>query len=195
MYENIKNFFVFDKITTDEFYEIIYKSNQLNDKEFSLTYFIENHDIPRFIDICKNKENFYDAMKILFSLSGNILLEYGNEFCIKGDSNYKYFSESGRVPMKFKNKFSNEEKEVFEFTKKLINLRKENESLSKGNYEKIYSDKNTLIIKKSYKEDNCYILLAKIDTKFNENYYDIINEIEYPSSYILKKGVYILKRR
>ena len=191
MYENIKKFFVFEKITTDEFYEIIYKSNRLNDKEFSLTYFIENHDIPRFIDICKNKENFYDAMKILFSLSGNILLEYGNEFCIKGDPNYKYFSESGRVPMKFKNEFSDEESKIFEFTKKLIKIRKENESLSKGTYEKICSDKNTLIIKKSYKEDNCYILLSKTDTKFNENYYDIINEIEYPSSYILKKGAFL----
>ncbi|PWJ96461.1 glycosidase [Oceanotoga teriensis] len=191
MYDSIIEFFAEDKINNSQFFNRIIKSYSMNNKNFKLTYFMENHDLPRFINICRDYKKFEMVLKFLFTLSGNLMFEYGNEIGIQGDITYKNFHESGRVSMKFKDNHSIKEKYLFDLFKKLVNLRKNNKSLFKGNYI-LKEDKDVLIFDKVYNEDKFMILVNKNDNYLLEGtYFDELTEEYYEDSFF-EKGVYIL---
>lgn len=80
------------------------------------------------------------------ALTGNVMLEYGNEIALKGDPGAS-FSDSGRVAMRFKESWTEEEHRTFNYTQRLINLRKEHSVLSKGAYELMDVKEKRLILK------------------------------------------------
>jgi len=175
-----------------DLYNQIVLSSQLNEKEFQLTYFIENHDLPRFIDICQEIEIFYIAVGLLMALTGNVMLEYGNEIALKGDETIHNFHESGRVAMKFKEDWSELEKKTFNYCKNLVDLRKVHSSLSSGSYELITSEENLLIFKKkaTYDEIKVLIYIGEQEYHLDEEYFDLIRNIKV---WKLKKGIYYLQ--
>jgi glycosidase len=175
-----------------ELYNQIVLSNQLNEKEFQLTYFIENHDLPRFVDICQDIETFYIALGLLMTLTGNVMLEYGNEIALKGDPTIQNFHESGRVAMKFKEDWSDLEKQTFNYCKNLINLRKVHLSLSSGSYELNTSEENLLIFEKqaAYDEIKVLIYTGEQEYQLDKEYFDLIRDTKVLK---LKKGIYYLQ--
>jgi glycosidase len=175
-----------------DLYNQIVLSNQLNEKEFQLTYFIENHDLPRFIDICQELETFYIALGLLMALTGNVILEYGNEIALKGDQTIQNFHESGRVAMRFKEDWSDLEKQTFNYCKNLIKLRRVHPSLSSGSYELITSEENLLIFKKKAACDEIKVLIytGEQEYQLDKEYFDLIRDTKVLK---LKKGIYYLQ--
>jgi len=191
IYDVLKDVFIEKTKSLKELYKMISKSNELNDGYFNLTYFIENHDVPRFVDLCKDDEIFFYVMKTLMSITGNIMLEYGNEIALSGDKTFEWFHESGRVPMKFKKDFDLKEAQTFNLIKKLISIRKENKELSDGKYELIHSDDKSVFFKKKLRTKETFILITFKTFKTEYKFKDLIDEKE---SNIFKHGVYYLKR-
>lgn len=196
LYQGFKDLLVYNRIDPDHFYNMIIKSNELNDEDFNLTYFIENHDVPRFIDLCKDENKWETAMKILISLTGNLLFEYGNEICIKGDIEYNHFSESGRVAMKFEDNWNTNDKKFYNFTKKCIKIRKENKALQIGKYEKCFSDDKTLIYSKKYYEEEILIIFskAKNNITLENEYIDLFDNKRIKGEFIFEEGLYMMKK-
>ncbi|BBE31541.1 hypothetical protein OSSY52_16820 [Tepiditoga spiralis] len=192
IYDVLKDVFIEKNKSLKDFYKMISKSNELNDTHFNLTYFVENHDVPRFIDLCKNKEIFFNVMKVLMVITGNVMLEYGNEIALAGDKNFEWFHESGRVPMKFKKNWNLKEIETFNLIKKLIKIRKENKELSDGSYELIYSSDDSILFKKKLNKKETFVLITFKTFKADYEFEDLIsNEKEIN---IFEPGVYYLKR-
>lgn len=191
-YDTIKEIIGMKKASLKDLYDQIILSNKLNEKEFQLTYFIENHDLPRFIDICKDVEDLKIALGLLMSLTGNIILEYGNEIGLQGDKTILHFSESGRVPMKFKEAWNQSEKEMFEYSKKLISLRKNNPALACGEYDLREANGDVLIFEKKSFDNKVTVLVNRGREKYktNKSYLDIISNKQISSFY---KGIYYLK--
>lgn len=178
-----------------ELYEAIEESEKLNFKEAKMTYFIENHDLPRFIDYSNNLDYFKIALGLLFFMNGNIMLEYGNEFCLRGDKEYWNFNESGRVPMKFPENWNNDEKEIYNYTKKLIMLRKKYDILSSGKFKYISSSKDYLLFEKSSKKEIAKILIVKhkIKNTFFDGEENLLDNLKYSFNDILNPNIYFFK--
>lgn len=192
-YDSIKEILGNKKGNLSDLYHQIIMSNKLNENDFQLTYFIENHDLPRFIDICKDIETFKIVLGLLMALTGNVILEYGTEIALSGDPSIEHFFESGRVAMKFKDSWTNLEKEIFIYTKKLINLRKNYSCLSKGTYKLIKSEEQLLIFNKNQdntEELTIAIYLGKEPYKLEKKFKDIISGQELIA---IKKGIYYLR--
>lgn len=191
-YNSIKETIGERKRSLEDLYEQIILSNKLNEDTFQLTYFIENHDLPRFIDICKDMESFYIAMGLLMALTGNVMLEYGNEIALKGDPFASHFSDSGRVAMKFKENWTEKEYEIFKYTKTLIDLRKKHPALSRGDYELVEVTKKRLIFKKKKDNDKVIVLISLEEEPFELNK-ECIDLISGESIYKFRKGIYYLE--
>ena len=191
-YNIIKEVLGEQKKNLKDLYEQIILSNKLNEDTFQLTYFIENHDLPRFIDISKDIDSFYIAMGLLMALTGNIMLEYGNEIALKGDPSAHHFSDSGRVAMKFKDSWTEEEFRIYNYTQTLINLRKKHSALSRGTYELIDAKEKRLIFKKNYEDNEIIIFISLEDKPFDlkKEYLDLILGERV---HMVGKGIYYLQ--
>ncbi|MCP5455327.1 MAG: hypothetical protein H7A31_03750 [Thermotogae bacterium] len=195
VYDSFEKIFVNKSKNMKEFCEILKMSSDINDEKFSLTYFIENHDLKRFIDICNDKEIWKNVMKLLFTLSGNIMLEYGNEICIKGDKEYIFPSESGRVAMIFPENHTKEQTDCFTFTKDLIKMRKNNEELQSGKYFFREADNDYLIFEKILENRKSVVMIFRKSTEyFFDNTYKSLTDNTVFKGYVnVPEGVYILK--
>lgn len=173
----------------------IIKSEKLNFDKAKMTYFIENHDLPRFIDYSNNINNFIIALGLIFVLNGNIMLEYGNEICLKGDKSYKYFNESGRVPMIFYENWTEKNKNIFELTKRLIELKKDESIFNEGNYKFLKSSSDYLFFEKNNSKNTLYILLTKKSIKnlSNKNFTNLIDNKFYKKDEEINPGIYFFK--
>ncbi len=107
----------------------------------NILVFAENHDTNRFNQMFPNIEDYKLAMSIVLTVRGIPQLYYGSEIGMKGDKgkgdgdirrdfpggwsgdSNNAFTASGRTK---------EQKEYFDFTKKLLNWRKNNEAIHTG---------------------------------------------------------------
>lgn len=90
-----------------------------------LATFLDNHDLERFITSCAGDMDKYRlAMAFLMTARGIPTLCYGDEYPIEGD--YKPLPEN-RKSMVF-----DTQTEMFQFTSKMIEIRKENDVLRRG---------------------------------------------------------------
>ncbi len=178
-------------INLENLFLAIEQSEKLNFDEAKMTYFIENHDLPRFIDYTDNLDYFKIAMGLVFIMNGNTMLEYGNEICLRGDKHYQNFNESGRVPMIFPENWSCKEKEIYGFTKKLLNLRKDYGIMSQGNFKYIDSSNDYLIMRKNYKREylDIYIVKKTINNNFKK-FKNLIDEKIYKINDTITPGIY-----
>jgi len=173
-------------------YNAIVESDKLNFENAKMTYFIENHDLPRFIDYNDYYDDFKIALSTIFVMNGNLMLEYGNEICIKGDKSYKYFNESGRIPMKFENEWDKENRYTYNYTKKLIDLRKKEAIMKHGKYKYLNSSNNFLYFSKIFDDNELNFLFVKekISNITNKEFINLIDEKKYSKMDYLNSGVY-----
>lgn len=163
------------------------------------------------VNIEKPNKTEYQKLKlaigILFTIPGAPHIFYGDEAGIWGAddpdcrkpmiwSEFKYDNEITHPKAKIRNAdsvFFN--KPIFNWYKKLIKIRKENIELSLGNLELIYSEKNVLAFKRSYKNFSSLIIINNNDNEIiydltlfgiKNNISDLITKGSFSNSILLK---------
>jgi glycosidase len=137
----------------------------------NLLTFIDNHDIARGLYVAnKNIEEYKIALTILLTTRGIPKLLYGSEIGIVGDNNH------GNIRSPFPGGFENDsrnaflnsgrtdyENDIYTFTQKLLEVRKNHKSLSKGKLTHFYPFSNTYVYLRETKEESTMIIVNDND--------------------------------
>lgn len=143
--QNESIYFIYETLAKDFIYE----------NPSALMTFVDNHDLKRIMYMVKGDERkFKLSLKILFTTRGIPQLYYGTEIGLMGGPEHGDIRENfpGGFPNDLRNAFAPEgrtEKEngIFEFTKRLIEIRKKSDAIKKGR----------LIHYQPYNEVYCYM--------------------------------------
>lgn len=163
----------------DAVFNIISKDFIYSEPENLLT-FIDNHDIARGLYLANgNVEKFKVALSILLTTRGIPKILYGTEIGIVGDerhgtirtpfpggfkfSDHDAFIECGR---------NNYENDLFNFTKKLIWLRKEFKSLSRGKLYHYFPFNNVYVYFRKLNDETTMIVANGSDKEQKINFSD-----------------------
>ena len=189
-YGALKLFLLEGKLSEEEFYEkAIAYPNTCVSENFQWTYFLENHDIPRFIDLCEGDiSKLLQATALLLAQSGNMLFEYGQESSLMGEKGSRNFYESGRVEMKFPMHWSVQEQEFNRYFMHLIHLREEYQALKIGENRCIYAKNGVLHFQKRYQEKKVDVVLVQKGVYILKGY-DLLTKTHVCE---LKEGIYYI---
>jgi glycosidase len=141
----------------------------------NLLTFIDNHDIARGLYVAnKNIEKYKIAMTILLTTRGIPKLLYGSEIGIVGDNNH------GNIRSPFPGGFENDsrnaflssgrtdyENDIYAFTQKLLEVRKNHKSLSNGKLTHFYPFNNSYLYVRETK-DEATLIIVNDNEKDNE---------------------------
>lgn len=118
---------------------------------------IDSHDTPRFLTECDNDINRLKlAVAFQFTYIGVPYIYYGDEIGLTG----------GADPQNRKCMVWDEEKQnkdLLEFHKKIINIRKENIGLVHGDFSELYSHNNAIAYSRNYGHNKYIIVLNNND--------------------------------
>jgi glycosidase len=96
-------------------------------KEYYLPTFLDNHDMDRFIFICKNnKQLLKKAVTIQFSIKQPKIIYYGTEIGMMQDKSMHEFAMHGDLQARQTMKWENQDLELLEFYKNIIKESKSN---------------------------------------------------------------------
>jgi glycosidase len=122
---------------------------------------IGSHDTQRFLTECNEKiERMKLAIAFQFTYIGVPYIYYGDEIGLYG----------GEEPESRKCMIWNEEKqnrELFNFYKELISIRKNNPTLIYGSYRTLYSESSILIFERNYKNQKILVAINNNDKQNN----------------------------
>lgn len=140
--------------------------------------FLTNHDLVRFGDLIERGgfdmywERHRAALSFLAAYTGPITLYYGDEYGaqVEGFTNERDLGlyddhasrDIGRI-----DEFNREEKELIDYTKKLLEMRKKNPALYRGERKNLYADSEVFADLKVH-EDNKIIYILNASEKQRE---------------------------
>ena len=153
--------------------------------------FISNHDQNRIMSEVNNEDKAKLAVNIYMTLPGNPFIYYGEEIGMRGekpDINIREafkWTDSKKSDYAYTMDFSindtttplsnqlDDNNSMYNHYKNIINLRKSNIALSKGNYESIdVNNSSIMAYKRSYENEDYYIFHnlsnSKIEFEFND---------------------------
>ena len=153
--------------------------------------FISNHDQNRIMSEVNNEDKAKLAVNIYMTLPGNPFIYYGEEIGMRGekpDINIREafkWTDSKKSDYAYTMDFSindtttplsnqlDDNNSMYNRYKNIINLRKSNIALSKGNYESIdVNNSSIMAYKRSYENEDYYIFHnlsnSKIEIEFND---------------------------
>ena len=153
--------------------------------------FISNHDQNRIMSEVNNEDKAKLAVNIYMTLPGNPFIYYGEEIGMRGekpDINIREafkWTDSKKSDYAYTMDFSindtttplsnqlDDNNSMYNHYKNIINLRKSNIALSKGNYESIdVNNSSIMAYKRSYENEDYYIFHnlsnSKIEIEFND---------------------------
>jgi len=144
----------------------------------NLLTFIDNHDIARGLYLANgNIEKFKVALSILLTTRGIPKILYGTEIGIIGDDRHGTIRTPFPGGFKFckRNAFkeserTNVENNLFNYTKKLISLRKKYKSLSQGELYHYYPFNNVYVYFRKYNNETIMIIANGSDKKERVNF-------------------------
>lgn len=114
---------------------------------------IDSHDTKRFLTEC---EDDLDAMKLAvgfqFTYVGVPYIYYGDEIGMDGGDD----PQNRKCMIWDENK---QNKDMFEYFKKLIRIRKENKTLVYGEYKELYCKDNILVFERNYNEEKIIVII------------------------------------
>lgn len=132
----------------------IYKSISLDfiySNPFELMIFSDNHDTNRFSEVVKgDKKKFKMMLTMLATLRGIPQLYYGTEIMMKTEDGKLGHGEE-RMGMIKKERFTENQKEIFNYTSELFNWRKNSRAIASGS------------MKHYWPYDNFYIYFRILD--------------------------------
>ncbi|KOF56888.1 hypothetical protein AGR56_09700 [Clostridium sp. DMHC 10] len=151
--------------------------------------FVDNHDVPRFInDVTDLKnERLEGAITFMMTYTGIPVMYYGTEIGMDGGND-----PDNRRMMDWNSKSS-----ITKYVKKLTSIRKANPALTKGNIEVLSSSDNTICYLRKY---NNNIVIAAFNTsdkpqeisfdlpKDDYNFLDSLKDLLSEKSYKISKG-------
>lgn len=157
------DFFVREVIDSQEF--IYGLANQrvlyMNDINRTMFNLIGSHDVARFLTECKgNIEKFKLAVALQFTYIGIPYIYYGDEIGMEGETD-----PDCRKCMVWDEDKQN--RDLFEFHKKLGEIRKENKSLIYGEFTPIYFEDGVIAYKRTIDNEECICVLNNNEEKKN----------------------------
>ncbi|MGM0445957.1 MAG: glycoside hydrolase family 13 protein [Bacillota bacterium] len=176
----VLKFFGTNEIGVDKFSSLIIKNyyHYREDTSNVLLNLLSSHDIPRIYEYCQSKEQLKLAILFLLTFPGVPMIYYGDELGLKGGKD-----PDNRRCMPW-DKIDNNE--ILKFYKKIIETRKNLNTISSGDFEFILKDEanNIVAFKRKYKYKCSYVILnnshivqnVKIDIEKSGNYRDILKE-------------------
>lgn len=144
--KHCRDFFATSRINAEEFNTRI--TNMLTRYRKNLTYtqlnILDSHDVSRFLSLCSgDKRRLKLALLFQMCFVGIPSIFYGDEQGL-----YGVLEEEYRRPMEW----AAEEKELFEFYKWAVDLRKSNRAFSRGRFKTICFSESLLVFQRSYKD-------------------------------------------
>ena len=137
----------------------------------NLLIFLDNHDTSRFIKTEEQRSDFNrykQALTFLLTTRGIPQLYYGTEILVSGtkeisDGNIRLDHEGGWNGDKY-NKFTSQgrtdlENKAFDFTKKILNWRKDNEAISKGSLKHFFPENGVYVYERSYNGKSVVVIM------------------------------------
>ena len=180
--DGIKDFFCYDCANGEEFKYMINKVNvsypkQVNEVMFNL---LDSHDTPRILTLAKgSKEKVKLALLFMFTQAGSPCIYYGTEIGMEGNQgNGQEFHRRCMAWDKEK-----QDKDMLDFTKKLINMRKVNPQLKALENKWVIAGKNTPVL--IYKKEDITVIINNskeeivipfMDELKNRKAFDVFNE-------------------
>jgi alpha-amylase len=129
--------------------------------------FIDNHDVPRFVNQINNnpEDRLKEALTFMMTYTGIPVMYYGTEIGMNGGAdpdNRKDMDWSAKSP-------------ITDYVKKLVEIRKSNKALIQGNINVLAAEKNFISYSRKY-EDNTVIVAMNTYSR------EIEAEFEIPAS-------------
>ncbi|MDP1548060.1 MAG: alpha-amylase family glycosyl hydrolase, partial [Anaerolineales bacterium] len=138
--EGLRNTFAFDKWNARQLAEFLDRHESYFPETFSRPSFLDNHDMNRFLWVAKGDvRKLKLAALCQFTLTGAPVIYYGTEVGLSQPrdmmQNGRAIHEEGRMPMLWGDE---QNREVFEFYRDLIALRKHESALTHGVRETVF---------------------------------------------------------
>jgi len=129
------------------------------------TRFLDNHDLPRIIDMLQGDFNTLRlGLAIIYALSGHVMVLYGTEIPLhSANLDDKLCS---RVPMKFGSTTA-----LSAYLRALGRLRKNNKALRMGDFSIERIEKNLLVFRKTFSRESLIVVLNTAYDKVFESPY------------------------
>jgi len=109
---------------------------------------LDSHDMPRFLScVSGDKASLELAWLFMFTISGAPCLFYGDEIGVDG-------GHDPECRKAFPWDESKWDKELLEYAKSCIALRKEYDSLRRGEYKRVYAEDQVMAYSRSYKKEH-----------------------------------------
>lgn len=180
-----------NNILLSQVFEDILNTYNKVDNNYIDGIFISNHDQNRIMSEVNNEDKAKLAVNIYMTLPGNPFIYYGEEIGMRGekpDINIREafkWTDSKKSDYAYTMDFSindtttplsnqlDDNNSMYNRYKNIINLRKSNIALSKGNYESIdVNNSSIMAYKRSYENEDYYIFHnlsnSKIEIEFND---------------------------
>lgn len=180
-----------DNTLLSKVFEDILNTYNKVDNNYIDGIFISNHDQNRIMSEVNNEDKAKLAVNIYMTLPGNPFIYYGEEIGMRGekpDINIREafkWTDSKKSDYAYTMDFSindttiplsnqiDDNNSIYNHYKNIINLRKSNITLSKGNYESIdVNNSSIMAYKRSYENEDYYIFHnlsnSKIEIEFND---------------------------
>lgn len=180
-----------NNILLSQVFEDILNTYNKVDNNYIDGIFISNHDQNRIMSEVNNEDKAKLAVNIYMTLPGNPFIYYGEEIGMRGekpDINIREafkWTDSKKSDYAYTMDFSindttiplsnqiDDNNSIYNHYKNIINLRKSNITLSKGNYESIdINNSSIMAYKRSYENEDYYIFHnlsnSKIEFEFND---------------------------
>ncbi|MDZ7671975.1 MAG: alpha amylase N-terminal ig-like domain-containing protein [Halanaerobiales bacterium] len=176
----VLKFFGTNEIGVEKFSSLIINNyyHYREDTSNILLNLLSSHDIPRIYEYCKNEEQLKLAILFLLTFPGIPMVYYGDELGLKGKKD-----PDNRRCMPW-DKLENNE--ILKFYKKLIQVRKDLNTISNGDFEFVLKDEanNIVAFKRKWKYKNSYVILnnshivqnIKMDIEKSGDYRDVLND-------------------
>ncbi len=176
----VLKFFGSNEIGVEKFSSLIIKNyyHYREDTSNVLLNLLSSHDIPRIYEYCKNEEQLKLAILFLLTFPGIPMVYYGDELGLKGkkDPDNRRCMPWDKV----------ENNEILKFYKKLIQVRKDLNTISNGDFEFVLKDEanNIIAFKRKCKYKSSYVILnnshivqnIKMDIEKSGDYRDVLND-------------------
>jgi glycosidase len=142
-------------LNAHEFSERIDYLNTLYDPEIIFTQFnlLDSHDTPRFLTAARNDESALKlAWLFLFTYHGAPCIYYGDEIGITGGPDpesrkaFPWDETKWNLPLR-------------EYLKNLIQLRKDHAALRRGNFQKIYADRDIYAYFRCFNDERIIVVI------------------------------------
>ena len=168
-------------------------TKELEDARYDLLFvnFLDNHDLPRFLNEGGNITTMHMAMTFVMTIPGVPIVYYGNEI-------YLHSTEGrgdpyNRLQMTFSEK--NSQTTMFKVIKKLSQLRRDSDALAYGEYIPLVVSSNVYIYERRLPWESVIVAFSRSSTQISVptdlpegNYNDYLNGLLGGSSLSIKDG-------